>query len=352
LGALNTVPDAVCGFDPKGDLSFVNDNLKILMRELGLVVTKTTARWEILDVLKRRRSDGGTSPILDGPGEDSFEIELAPGRWAHVGEKRSRNLWSVLVISDATASKQATQTLEHALRNERETNAIYRNFVAMVSYQFRTPLSLIDSSAQRLIRMAGADTADEVASRALKIRKAIQRLTRLVESTLNARRFDVTQLKVHPRPSELTALVKNTCDRHRDSAPQRIIHCDAPRPVAVHCDPVLMEEVLNNLIGNALKYSPAGTPVEVRCWSEGHLAFCSVRDQGVGIPIDDLAHLFERFFRASTGLGVAGTGIGLHFSRHVVQRHGGTIEVETDEGKGSTFTVRLPIGSAAGKQEE
>jgi signal transduction histidine kinase len=133
------------------------------------------------------------------------------------------------------------------------------------------------------------------------------------------------------------------------SAPRHRIAVQAGGAVVGAWDPVRLERVIANLVGNAVKYSPAGGPVVVEISSEvdrdGRAgAVMRVRDRGVGIPAEDLSHVFERFRRgANVARHFAGTGIGLFGSRQIVEQHGGTIAVESEEGVGSMFTVRLPL---------
>jgi signal transduction histidine kinase len=101
-----------------------------------------------------------------------------------------------------------------------------------------------------------------------------------------------------------------------------------------------------NLLSNAVKYSGEKPVVEVKVWLEGSRAYCSVRDTGIGIPADELAKIFDRFYRARTASGIAGTGIGLNFAQKIMQLHDSSIEVQSHEGIGSIFTFALPIENA------
>ena len=119
-------------------------------------------------------------------------------------------------------------------------------------------------------------------------------------------------------------------------------------PPAIVADEKLLRQVFSNLLSNAVKYAPDGTSVRVMAHGSDHdEVVISVRDEGVGIPEQELKELFQRFFRASTSTGIPGTGIGLHLVKHLVELHGGRIEVATEAKKGSVFTVRLPIAGPA-----
>jgi len=209
-------------------------------------------------------------------------------------------------------------------------------------------LAIVDSSAQRLLRRGQQLTLDEVASRAQKIRSAGLRLTRLVDSVLNAARLDAGQINVNPVPCNLDELVAEVCERQRELSPGINIRFIAPSsPVTIACDPILIEQVVINLVSNAVKYSGDARAVEVKVWADQGAAHCSVRDWGIGIPDDELPKVFERFYRARTAAGIAGTGIGLNFARQILALHGGDMQVQSRVGEGSTFTFSLPEKNSA-----
>ena len=119
-----------------------------------------------------------------------------------------------------------------------------------------------------------------------------------------------------------------------------------PREIAA--DAKKLEQIFTNLLSNAVKYAPDNPRIEVRLAKLDGQAVVSVCDRGLGIPVDDIPRLFQRYFRARTATGIAGTGIGLNLAKRFVELHGGTIEVESVEGEGTTFTVRLPIKELPG----
>ncbi|MGI9498585.1 MAG: PAS domain-containing sensor histidine kinase [Geminicoccaceae bacterium] len=239
--------------------------------------------------------------------------------------------------------------LETALAREREINGLQRQFVSMVSHEFRTPLAIIDGNAQRLMRRL-PELAPERTNEALqKVRRSVKRLTELMESVLNAARLEEGQITYEPGTCNLTDLIREICDSYLEIYPDRPIQVDIDKlPDQIVADPKLIHQVVSNLTSNAVKYSPAGTTIWVKGQEDERsgCAIISVRDEGVGIPEAEVSRLCDRFFRASTSTGVVGTGIGLHLAQHFVALHGGTIEVESREGEGSTFTVRLPLGTA------
>lgn len=234
-----------------------------------------------------------------------------------------------------------------SLRRERELSRIYRAFLSMVSHQFRTPLAIIDSGAQRMRQRGTAMTEDEIGTRANKIRDAVARLVRLMESTLNAARFDEGEISCNPRAANLAAIINGVCERLQELEQDRPLTVEVSNlPREVSCDPTLIEQAFANVVSNALKYSDRTAPVHVRGWVVSDMVLISVEDHGVGIPEDELAQVFEHFFRARTAERIEGTGIGLSFARHIIRLHGGDIDVVSTVGHGSTFTIRLPLSAA------
>jgi signal transduction histidine kinase len=156
-------------------------------------------------------------------------------------------------------------------------------------------------------------------------------------------------LELDREPTDLVELAGRVVALHEGVSERHRVELETTEPALVgRWDAARIERVLQNLLSNAIKYSPGGGHVWVRLWREPGTAcdwaVVAVQDEGVGIPAADLPHLFERFHRASNVRDqIAGTGIGLATARHVVEQHGGAILVESEEHRGSTFTIRLPV---------
>ncbi len=248
----------------------------------------------------------------------------------------------ILVSFIVVRGLRKTVQAEAALQHEREISRLHRAFTSVVSHQFRTPLSIIDASAQRMLRRGAAMTEDEIIGRVAKIRNACQRLTRLMESTLNAARLEQGEISFHARSCDLHKLMAGILESQPDEDQARIELSLSSLPRAAMADRTLLEQAIQNLISNAIKYSPENTPVRVRGERlAGNIAI-SVEDSGVGIPEDEIGFVSERFFRARTAEGIAGTGIGLNFVSQIMALHGGRIDIRSVEGKGSTFTLLFP----------
>jgi two-component system OmpR family sensor kinase len=245
---------------------------------------------------------------------------------------------------------EQTAALETTLENERRATLQQRNFVTMTSHEFRTPLTVIDAQAQRLIKLKDRLAPGDLLERAMRIRSAVTRLTGIMDSLLGASLLLDGQAVYRPSDFEPAALLHEVCQLHRETTRSADIREDAGAlPRVMRGDRKLLFALFSNLLSNALKYSAPGDPVEVTGYKDsGDGISVRIRDRGIGIPERDRAHLFERYFRGANAVGVAGSGVGLHLVAMVLELHGGTIEVDSNEGAGSTFVVHLPGAAVAG----
>ncbi len=237
----------------------------------------------------------------------------------------------------ATHFNQMAETLERI-------EARRRDLIADVAHELRTPLASIAGYMEGLLD--GVMPAQpETFHRAH--REAI-RLQRLVDDLQELSRAEAGQVPVHPRPVEVRGLTEAAATRLRPQFDDKdvALTVDVPRGLPpVLADPDRIGQVLTNLLGNALQYTPAGGRVEIRARREDGSVAIAVVDTGIGIPAEHLPHVFDRFYRVdrSRARASGGSGIGLTIARHLVEAHGGSIHAESaGPGRGSTFTVTLP----------
>lgn len=249
-----------------------------------------------------------------------------------------------LVIARSKQIEQQNEQIQEALQKERELNGLQRQFVAMVSHEFRTPLGIIDGHAQRLFKKLETMEPERARKSLATVRVSVKRLVELMESVLAAARLEDGRIKLNPSSCALIELVTEVSLSYRDLYPSREIKLDLEElPAEIIADDKLLRQVISNLLSNAIKYSPDQDCIWLRGFiDDGGQAVISVRDEGVGIPKAEHEKLFNRFFRASTSVGIAGSGIGLHLASHLAQMHGGRIDFESVEGEGTTFYIRLP----------
>ncbi|MBB2830459.1 UNVERIFIED_ORG: PAS domain S-box-containing protein [Rhizobium esperanzae] len=248
----------------------------------------------------------------------------------------------------ASELEEASRQLEAALERERQVNALQSQFVAMASHEFRTPLAIIDGAAQRLTRRRDQLDAEFVSTKAEQIRSSVARMVELMESILSFGRLEAGKISIALKPCSIGDILSACCDRHRDWDRKHHVSLRLePLPKNVAADASALEQVFTNLLSNAAKYSPHSPEIEVRAWSDAQNVYVTVRDRGFGIDEDDLPRMFERYFRARTSSGIAGTGIGLNLVKQIVELHEGTVSVASRKGHGSTFTVSLPAAASA-----
>lgn len=284
---------------------------------LAAPITAGDRRLGVLVVYARRQ------PIF---AEDDLDIvQLIAGQAAVLVEAR-------LLIDDAAR-----------VRAVEETARLKEDFVSAAAHDLKTPLTTIVAQAQLLERRAERDgrTADLPGLQRL-VREAAQ-LARLVEELLDASRLERGALPMHPEPVDLQAIVREVATRERPGRERIDLEVDGP--LRGELDRERIAQLVDNLIENALKYSPAESRVSVRATAEDGTARIAVTDQGIGIPSEDLPHVFERFRRGSNvdHRRFSGIGLGLFICRGIAEQHGGRIWVDSSPGRSTTFHVALPL---------
>jgi signal transduction histidine kinase len=239
-----------------------------------------------------------------------------------------------------------------ALQNERlrELDQLKDEFVATVSHELRTPLTSIRGYLELVLEEEGSVADDHRRFLEIVDRNA-DRLLRLVGDLLFVAQVTAGRLNLEPGPVDLSTLASDCVHAARPFAADRGIelglHAEALPPF--EGDAARLAQLLDNLVSNAIKFTPAGGRVDVRVRASSDRALLEVSDTGMGIPADDLERLFERFFRtdAAKTQAIQGTGLGLSIARAIVDGHGGTIAVESTEGEGTTFRIELPLAASA-----
>jgi two-component system OmpR family sensor kinase len=246
------------------------------------------------------------------------------------------------------ALAQQAAMLQEKLEEEQRLTLLQRNFVSMASHEFRTPLGIIDGHAQRMISMRERLTADELTERARKVRNAVRRMTQLIANLISSSRLIDGRIgfNFHPAQVDLTAIVREACHLQRELTPDaNLVDCLAERPLMVYGDASLLSQVLGNLVSNAVKYSPNGAPVRITSSHDGAQISVVIEDHGIGIPDSDRQRVFERYYRGSNTSGIVGSGVGLYLVKTIIDLHQGSIMLDSREGEGSRFTLRLPASS-------
>ncbi|HET8630029.1 MAG TPA: ATP-binding protein [Thermomicrobiales bacterium] len=258
----------------------------------------------------------------------------------------------------ATFAAQAALALEQArLAQEAVRAAILARgdelkdaLLASVSHDLRTPLAAIRAAAGSLLQEDIEWDPETRREFAATIDEEAARLNRLVGALLDMSRLEAGALRARTGLYPLDDLVRPVVARLAPRAADRPIAVDLPADLPpVPLDPVQIDQVLTNLLENALKYSPAGTPIAVTATREGGAMVVRVADRGPGIPRHERAHVFDKFYRLRAAAPGAGSGLGLAIARGLVEAHGGHIWVEDTPGGGATFAFALPLEPAAGR---
>ena len=239
-----------------------------------------------------------------------------------------------------------------AVQALRELDQAKSDFVSTVSHELRTPLTSISGYLEMLQDGDGGELPEATRQMLAVIDRNATRLRNLIEDLLTQSRIDAGRLRLELTTVEISSVLRTVHEAMLPLAAANHVQLtlDAPGDLKVEGDPVQLEQVFTNLIANACKFTPPGGRVRVELAAdEDDGVLVLVSDNGMGIPVQDIGNLFTRFFRASnaTAAALPGTGLGLAIVREIVQRHGGSIDVESELGAGSTFSVWLP-GRVAG----
>ena len=231
------------------------------------------------------------------------------------------------------------------VRAREETLRMKDDFLSAAAHDLKTPLTTLVALTQLMERRALRDSqAPADLSNIRRLKSEAERLTRLVMELLDASRAEQGQLLGPRQPTDLAALAREICERLTTARHRCVVTGD--ESVVGAFDQVRVMQLVENLIENAIKYSPAGGEVRTRVWREGDQAHLTVTDQGIGIPASDLPHIFERFHRGANvdDRRFAGMGLGLFICQGIAAQHGGSMEVRSPgPGQGSTFHVILPL---------
>jgi two-component system phosphate regulon sensor histidine kinase PhoR len=231
---------------------------------------------------------------------------------------------------------------------------LVNDLLSAAAHDLKNPLTTIKGFTQMLQRRAQrAPTLDssQTLDSLERIDTTATRMTQLINELRDVARIRRgQQLELDRRPTDLVELARQEIAEHQEPTDlHRLVLESEPDELVGSWDRFRLERVLDNLLSNAVKYTPKGGDITVRIAQEGEWAVLSVCDPGLGIPVTDLPHIFDSFHRASNvPPRIGGAGIGLLGVKQIVEQHGGTVSVESDEGQGTAFTVRLPVGEALG----
>jgi signal transduction histidine kinase len=324
-----------------------------------------------LEMLRRFRMNEGTSavpiivlstkeePIIKSrafaSGANDYLVKL-PDRVELVARIRYHSKAYVTQLQRDEAFKALRESQRQLLQTNTTLlglNQQLNEFVGMAAHDLRNPLGVVIGFSKYLLR-GEPQISDQQRSFLSTIQSSTEFMLRLVNDLLDVSKIEAGELRLHLQPTNLCAVAEANVKLNQVLAGEKqidiVLSCD-PRTPEVVADAHRLEQVLNNLLTNAIKFSHPKTRIEVIIEPAGDSVRLAVRDQGQGIPADELSNLFKPFGITSTRStgGERSTGLGLTIAKKVVDAHGGRIEVESAEGIGSKFIVHLPVDGPSGK---
>ena len=303
--------------------------------------------------LQGERKDGSTFPLEVSlnhfqVGDQRFVMGLV----SDVTQRRSVELelqrtnadLEERVDSRTAELRLAEKSVREALEAEKELNALKSRFVSMASHEFRTPLSTIMSSVDLIARYSDGPQRVKVERHVSKIRGKVRELTTMLNDFLSLDKLEQGMVRCTASELDVVHLCIELVEELRNltKSGQEIIYNHEGTERNVMQDRQMLAHLLSNLVSNAIKYSPENKRITLTTSVANRVLQITVSDEGMGIPLEDQQHLFERFFRASNAFTVQGTGLGLNIVRKYLDLMGGTIHFTSEPGKGSVFTAQLP----------
>lgn len=242
--------------------------------------------------------------------------------------------------------EQSQAELSEALDKERQLNEIKSRFVSMASHEFRTPLSAVLSSASLIGKYVTTEQQPNRDKHINRIKDSVKHLNDLLEDFLSLGKLDEGKIGAQFGLFKLSEAIHDTIDEVRGLVkPGQEIRYEYKGEEIVYSDRKLLKNILINLISNALKFSDEGATIDVTSNVEEETAVISVADKGIGISAEDQQHLFSSFFRGKNALNIQGTGLGLHIVKRYTDLIGGSINLQSTLGEGTTITITIPINN-------
>jgi len=321
------------GFDVVNDSEQRLDRWSLIENILGVTIAVSLLVGFVVVVAALRRMV--FAPLLAlGDGIDRFAA----------GDMSAR----VVPTGDPRMQQTAGSFNDMASRLERRKEDLL-TFLAGVAHDLRNPLAAMRMGLHYLDADHNAAFDEKQRTTLQLIARQVTRLERMVGDFLDASRIESGHLELRREPADLRELAQEVVQLYSNLSVKHRLLCSAPAyPVELRADGERIAQVLNNLVSNAIKYSPNGGDVLVSVAQQGEEAVVSVQDSGIGIPSSDLPHLFEPFRRTGVSRETApGVGLGLSVAQRIIEAHGGGIEVQSTIGAGSIFRIHLPLGSGA-----
>ncbi|MDQ1095922.1 MULTISPECIES: PAS domain-containing sensor histidine kinase [Chryseobacterium] len=273
------------------------------------------------------------NPVID------FEVEH---NFPHIGKKLML-LNAYRIEHDGQYKDRILLAIED-ITDRREIERRKDDFLSIASHELKTPLTTIKGLVQLLQRMQEGGITEKYKATLMKVAVYVDRLNNLISELLDTSRIQSGNIELHIEPFDIDHLVKDTVDNIALTVPGYEINVSGKSGAIIRGDESQISQVVNNLVSNAIKYSPGSKKIEIHIAKVSNFVKISIRDFGMGISAQDKPRIFERFYRAGDiQKKFPGMGIGLYISHEIIANHNGTLWVESEVGEGSTFSFTLPI---------
>jgi PAS domain S-box-containing protein len=287
--------------------------------------------------------------IIDISARKEHEIEIVRAHQEILDlndqlEKRVEERTNELANAIKELSRSKAEVIK-SLNKEKDLNELKSRFVTMASHEFRTPLATILSSVSLIAKYNEKDEEPKRQKHVERIKSSVSNLTEILNNFLSLGKLEEGVIRNNPEPLNVTEFINNLMDDHKSllrDGQQILCNCDDTLEL-IKLDKYLLQNILLNLLSNAIKYSGENQKVVVSANRSKDKLYISVSDEGIGIPEAEQVHLFERFFRAKNAEHIQGTGLGLHIIKKYTELMQGTVSLQSEAGKGSTFTLEFPI---------
>jgi signal transduction histidine kinase len=349
-GFLSASADAFIVFDKERKVFFASDHYLSLYPKNAHGFTRGVAVQRVFEAMADemgiRKGHEYYQPMkefwLGMKGQREFQLD--DGRHMRmIAQSLPDDQGTIISMTDITDYQVQRHKLETALSNEQEASALQKQFISMVSHEFRTPLTIVDGNAQILERRIDKMEREEVGTRLKRIRSAVSRLVSMMEAVLSSNMLRTGKLDLHLEEFDLKELIEEMCEEQQDLSRDHIIRAVFENmPPTIIMDRKVMTLIMTNLLSNAVKFSIENPFINVTVNYTPDELCIHVQDNGIGIPQNELPRIFDRFYRATTSSGITGSGVGLSLVYDLVNLHKGTVEVQSDIGKGTKFTLHFP----------
>jgi signal transduction histidine kinase len=350
--ALSASPDAFIVLDNRNKVFFVSQHYKKAYPVNGHKLVRgmdITAAFEML-CAEHNVFPGDTmyDIMYKFWSQPKGEIEFSMGSeniWRLSAAPLPNSRGTIITTTDISAYKKQSMALEAALAKEREATAIQKQFVDMVSHEFRTPLSIIDGHAQIILRRQASLSKNDMTERVSIIRSAVSRLLNMMEGILSSNMLKTGKFEIDCKPFDVCSLIETLVNEHKRLSDNVEITFDIQNiPAFVNIDGKILTLAISNLLSNAVKFSEGDKPIiQLSAKIDDDALYIDVKDNGMGIPENEIEHVFERYFRSTIASGIPGSGLGLNLVKDMVNLHGGDVSVESERGKGAHFRFWIHI---------